>query len=356
MIGPADSLHQPLDILGRADLDHQIHIAPVDPQIERAGANDRAQPARNHRGLHLFALFARQRTVVDADRKPAAVGKPQLVKKYFRLRAGVVENERGAVLFDQLQHFGDGVGRAASRPGGRGLNAQHRDVGIGPRISLDDRAGVGMAGQHAGDGSGVVDGRRQPHPAQPGRELLQACQAQHQLAAAFAFRKRVDFIDHHPLQPREHPPGVLVGQEQRQAFRGGQQDMRRIGALAFLARGGRVAGPVFDAQVQAHVGDRPGQVAGNIRRQRLERRNVESVQARRRFFRQFDQGWQESCKRLATAGRGDQQERRRLRAFEQVKLVRMRLPAASGEPVLEEGRQPGHGPSLAAPAPRVNNQ
>ena len=35
VVGPADALHQAADPLGRADLHHQIHVAPVDPQIQR---------------------------------------------------------------------------------------------------------------------------------------------------------------------------------------------------------------------------------------------------------------------------------------------------------------------------------
>ena len=36
VVRPPDPLHQALHRLGRADLDHQFHIAPVEPQIQRS--------------------------------------------------------------------------------------------------------------------------------------------------------------------------------------------------------------------------------------------------------------------------------------------------------------------------------
>ena len=46
VIGAADALDQALDVLRRADLDHQIDAAPVDAEIEAAGGDDGAQFAR----------------------------------------------------------------------------------------------------------------------------------------------------------------------------------------------------------------------------------------------------------------------------------------------------------------------
>ena len=40
VVRPSDPLHQALDVLGGADLDHEVHIPPVDPEVERAGADD----------------------------------------------------------------------------------------------------------------------------------------------------------------------------------------------------------------------------------------------------------------------------------------------------------------------------
>ncbi len=67
VVGATDALDEALDVLGRADLDHEIDVAPVDPEVERAGADDGTQLARDHRRLHPLTLFAGEAAVVDAD-------------------------------------------------------------------------------------------------------------------------------------------------------------------------------------------------------------------------------------------------------------------------------------------------
>ncbi len=60
VVGAADPLHKAFDVLWRADLDYQINVAPVDPEVEEAGADDGAQGACGHGMLYPFALFAGQ--------------------------------------------------------------------------------------------------------------------------------------------------------------------------------------------------------------------------------------------------------------------------------------------------------
>ena len=55
--------------------------------------------------------------MVDANWQAIVIGKPQIVKESFGLRAGVVEDQRGFMGFDLLQHSRDGVGRATAEPG-----------------------------------------------------------------------------------------------------------------------------------------------------------------------------------------------------------------------------------------------
>ncbi len=64
MIGAADSLHQPRGTLGRADIDHEIDVAPVDAKIERGGADHPAQFSPGHRVLDLAALCDIERAVM----------------------------------------------------------------------------------------------------------------------------------------------------------------------------------------------------------------------------------------------------------------------------------------------------
>ena len=253
MVGPPDPLHQPLDVLGRANLDHQIHIAPIKAQIQRAGADNGAQLPVHHRRLDLGAGLARQAAMVDGDRQARVIRHPEVVEEDLGLCAGVVEDQRGAMLPDGLQHRGDRVTPAAASPGGGRLDIQHRNIrdraGIGPHH-------LGPRPQKARQRRRILDRRRKPHPPQPRGKALQPRQPKHQLVAAPAFGQGVDLIHHHPTQVGKDPRRVFVTQQQRQTFGRGQQDLRRIGPLP-LALGLRgVAAAILDPDRQARPFDR----------------------------------------------------------------------------------------------------
>jgi hypothetical protein len=77
VIGAPDALHDPARALGRADIDDEIDVPPVDPQIERRGADDGAQPPLQHRRLDLAALLDIERAVMQGDGEPVLVDVPQ---------------------------------------------------------------------------------------------------------------------------------------------------------------------------------------------------------------------------------------------------------------------------------------
>jgi hypothetical protein len=56
VIGAADALGETACAPGRADIEDEIDVAPVDAEIERRGAHHGAQPASNHGCLDLAAL------------------------------------------------------------------------------------------------------------------------------------------------------------------------------------------------------------------------------------------------------------------------------------------------------------
>ncbi len=184
MVGTADALDETLDVLGGTDLDHQIDIAPVDAEIERAGADDRAQLSSDHGSLDTVALFAGERAVVDADRQPLVVLQPEVVEEDLGLRAGVVEDERGAMALDLVEDRGDRVASAPACPGRREIGFQNRNVGFGARIGKQHGAGVGMAGKKPRERGRILDRGREADAPQARREGLQPCKAQHQLIAA----------------------------------------------------------------------------------------------------------------------------------------------------------------------------
>ena len=210
MVGPADPLDQPLDVLGRTDLDHQINIAPVDAQIERAGTDDRTQRACDHCGLDLFALRARQAAVVNTNWQIVNVGQPEVMKENLGLCAGVVKDQGGLVFPDLFQDGGDRIFGAAPGPGRVFRRYQHGNVGVRSGIGVDDCARCRVAGQFGRHVGRVLDRGRQPDTAQIRGETLQTAERQHELVAAFAFGKGMDFIDDNPLQTVEDARRILI--------------------------------------------------------------------------------------------------------------------------------------------------
>lgn len=85
VVGAADALRKTACALGRADIHHEIDIAPVDAEIERGGANDGAKRARRHCRLHLAPLADVERAVVQGNRQIVVVDVPQRLKQGFGL-------------------------------------------------------------------------------------------------------------------------------------------------------------------------------------------------------------------------------------------------------------------------------
>ena len=154
----------------------------------------------------------------------------------------------------------------------------------------------------------------------PGRQGLQPRQSQRQQIAALGIVQGMQFVQHHGAQILEHLGGAGMGQQQAQLFRRGQQDVGRAVTLALAPRGGGVAGAGLHRHRQVHLGDRRFEIARHVHRQRLERRDVERVQAalagsfgpRPRSGQigkagQIDQAGQETGQGLAAAGGRHQQ-------------------------------------------------
>ena len=137
----------------------------------------------------------------------------------------------------------------------------------------------------------------------------------------------------------------MVGRnEQGELFGRGEQDIRRIGALALALRLRRVARAGLDADVEAHFGNGGIEVALHIGGEGFQRRDVERVQGRASGVRlrlplQFNQACQEPRQRLAAARGGDEEGTvTRQRRLCQRELVWTRRPPPPLEPVLEPVR------------------
>ena len=169
VVGATDALNKAFDVLGGADLNDQIDIAPVDAEVEASGADHGPQRARDHGLFDPFALLAAERAVVDADGQGVVIGEPQVVEEDLGLGAGVVEDEGDAVLADLLKDRRDGVFAAAAGPGGRGVGDQHSDVGVRAGVGLKD---LSLGTEEAGEGGRVFDrGAERPTRRRPGARV-----------------------------------------------------------------------------------------------------------------------------------------------------------------------------------------
>ncbi len=169
-------------------------------------------------------------------------------------------------------------------------------------------------------------GRGQSHAGEIGRQLEQPRQAERKQIAAFRRHQCVQLVEHDPLERAEQVRRIGCRQYQCELLGRGEQDMRRVAPLALSLRGRRVAGAGLDPDRQPHFGDRPLQIARDIDRERLERRDVKRVQTARPAelaaggdmrksglpdlrSAQFHQARQETCERLARPGGSNQQHR-----------------------------------------------
>ena len=126
-----------------------------------------------------------------------------------------------------------------------------------------------------GDGGGQADA------GELRREAKQPRQPERKQVAALRGDQRVQFVEDHALERAEQIRRVGGREQQRKLLRRGEQDVRRITALALPFRGRRVAGAGLDPDRQPHFGDRRFEVARDVDRERLQRRDVERVQAAR---------------------------------------------------------------------------
>ena len=208
VIGAADALQQPRAALGRADIDDQIDIAPVDAEIERRRAHHRAQFSGHHGVLDLAALGDVERAVMQRDGEIVVVDPPQFLEKKFGLAAGVDEDQRGLVRLDQRVDFAERVARRMTGPGQ--MLARCRacvTLGCAPACAITQigarRAAERLRHQKAAEIVRFGDGRRQADGGELRRQREQPRQAERQKIAALGRDQRMQFVEHHALERAE---------------------------------------------------------------------------------------------------------------------------------------------------------
>ena len=138
MVGAADALHDPARPFGRADVDDEIHVAPVDAEIEGRGADHGLEPAFDHSRLDAPALGDVEGAVMEGDGEGVLVQAPERLEDVLRLHAGVDEDERGLVGADEVvDRRHGGAGRVPGH-GQAPVRLQHADVGLGAAFDRDE--------------------------------------------------------------------------------------------------------------------------------------------------------------------------------------------------------------------------
>ena len=196
----------------------------------------------------------------------------------------------------------------------------------------------------------IGDGRREPDRLQARRQRPEPRQAERQEIATLVGDERVEFVEDDGVEVGEKARRVGGGQEERCLLRRRQQDVGGFQLLPLALGDRRVAGARFKFHRQPHLRHRRFKVPGNIDRERLQRRDVERVDAapaERSVLRPFvegDQRRQETGESLPGSGRRDQQRRPPGPGLcQQFELVRARRPAFRGKPCRERRGQERRG-------------
>ena len=151
----------------------------------------------------------------------------------------------------------------------------------------------------------------------------------------------MDLVNDDGLQVGKEGLPVLLCGKQRHLLGRRQQDVGRPLTLSRAFRLRRIASARLDAQGQPHLLHGRHQIARHVLGQRLERRNIQSMQPVGPVAAlplhapgQIDKARQETAQRLAATGRRDQQGVLTAPGrLDHLQLVRTRRPAARGEPV-----------------------
>ena len=237
VIRAADALGKPARTLRRADIDHEIDIAPVDAEIERRGAHHGAELASHHRRLDLAALRHVERAVMQRDRQIVVVAAPKLVEQQLGLRARIDEDQRHAVSFDRLVYLGQRITGGVSRPRQLGLGSDDGDVGFGalarPHDLGEPRRSLALVGHEKG---GKVErtrhGRRQADRGELWRMGAEPGEIERKQIAALARCKRMQLIEEHIFEGAEQLGGTAMRQHEGNLLGRGEEDVGRQQPLA----------------------------------------------------------------------------------------------------------------------------
>ena len=286
--GAADTLQGGCDGRGRLDEHDFIEVADVDAELQRVGGDDRLEFAFLEARLDLRADFPCQRAMVGVGQRRDRVV-VELEGDLLGHAPRVGEEQRRVIAFDDVletvrQRFPDLL--AVVRGRARGLREADPEVDRLLRRRLDDADGAPRtATAESTDVFGHVverpDGGGQGDSLEFAGDLDQPLEAGHQLDAATVLDDRVDLVEDHRLHRRKRLAPAHRGEQQVQALRRRDQQLRRPAqhTLAVVGFGVAAAGlhaelgkaPLGVCKPGADLRNRSDQVRPDVVVQRLER-------------------------------------------------------------------------------------
>ena len=355
----ADPLQKSRDRARRAELADQVDIADVDAELQRGGRHQGFQRAAFEPLFGIEPLFFGEAAVmrghlIGAEPLGELAGHP------LDQPAGIDEDQGRPMRLDQLGEAIIDLLPDLARHHRFERRRRHfeGEVARAPVTGVDDPALRFGADQEARDRLDRLLGGRQADAQQrPGGERRQALERQRQMRAALVRRQRVDLVDDHGARRRQHLAAGFGAEQDVERFRRGHDDVRRGAPHALALRRRRVAGahPGADldlrqapgAQLLAHSGERRFEVALDVVRQRLERRDVDDLRLVRQAALQplphqrIDRR-EKGRQRLArSGGRSDQHVPPGLDRRPRCGLRRRRRGKAVGEPGGDRGMEQG---------------
>ena len=363
--GAADPLQEGRNRARRADLADELDVADVDAQFERGGGDHRPQFAALEPLLGGESPLLGHAPVMRGDRVLAEPVR-ELARHTLAHAPRVDEDERGLVRADEpgeplVDLAPDLVGHHRFE---RRVGRLDGEVARTLVAGIDDRDLRGLlavlvgADEQARHGADGVLGRGKPDALQAvAAERRQAFERQRQMRAALVRRDGVDLVDDHGPRRRQHPAAGFGAEQHVERLGRGHEDVRRLASHAGALVGRGIAGA--DQRADGDVGkaaesklapdplERRFEIAVDVVRQRLERRDVDDMHGVRKpsvepLADEVVDGGEEGGQRLARARRrGDQRMPPGLDRGPGVGLGRARAGKGALEPRRDGGMEEG---------------
>ncbi len=271
MIRATDALQCTGRALRRADLDHQVHVAPVDAEVQRGGTDHGPERPARHGRLHLAPAFHVQAAMMQRDGQHVVIHPPEFLKHQLRLAAGIDEDQHGAMVPDRLIDLRYDMPCRVPGPRDPPLRPQDRHLRLRTRGTTDDGGRFLSQPDESRQPFRFSHRRRKPDTPVTGRDRLKPGEIQRQQIPAPCIGKGMQLVDDDGPEVLKHLPRLPRRKQQRELFRRGQQHVRRCLLLPLTLRLRRVPGACFKRHRQCHFPDRRIEILRDVVGQRLER-------------------------------------------------------------------------------------